>query len=243
MGRYPLRLWGEVRPARLPRRAFMSLLLAAILILFSVDAVSADEYYSGGVDSGSGGSDVCGKPHGHACRTPRGKVGTTQIPDPEDEHNPGDAPRPKGYSSGGPRQPLRRGGVSSNQSDSCSSGASCYTPARGPECPKVRVGWGDCPGSAATGARRRACDWCYGPDGVFAYTPRGSTYKLDSSCSQLGSDATWSTKNPQIVQWMRSAGGNCASDGRGGYTCSNVDPARFKQAAKATSAKSSNQCP
>ncbi len=30
---------------------------------------------------------------------------------------------------------------------------------------------------------------------------------------------------------MKGAGGNCSSDGRGGYSCSNVDPARYQQAA------------
>src|SRR5438552_718943 len=95
---------------------------------------------------------------------------------------------------------------SPTQQDFCSSPASCYTPARGPNCPQVRFGWGDCPGS------RQACDWCYGPDGVFAYAPRGSTYTLGSGCNQLGSNATWATKNPQIAQSMTKAGGNCASD-------------------------------
>ncbi|SPE27347.1 exported hypothetical protein [Candidatus Sulfopaludibacter sp. SbA6] len=109
--------------------------------------------------------------------------------------------------------------------DFCSSPAACYTPARGPNCPQVRFGWGDCPGS------RQACDWCYGPNGVFAYTPRGSTYTLNSGCNQFGNNATWTTKDAQIAQWMSQAGGNCVSDGRGGYTCSNVDAGRFKQAA------------
>ncbi len=53
-------------------------------------------------------------------------------------------------------------------------------PARGPNCPKVRFGRGDCPGS------RQACDWCYGPSGVFAYSPRGSVYTLSSGCDKLG---------------------------------------------------------
>src|SRR5579883_476034 len=44
----------------------------------------------------------------------------------------------------------------------------CYTPARAESCPPVRFGWGDCPGT------RQTCDWCYGPNGVFAYQPRGS---------------------------------------------------------------------
>ncbi len=115
------------------------------------------------------------------------------------------------------------GGVSSQ--DFCSSSASCYTPARGPQCPQVRFGWGNCPGS------RQACDWCYGPNGVFAYSPRGSVYTLASGCNQFSSNTTWSTQDSQVAQWMKSAGGNCTSDGRGGYSCSNVDAARFQQAA------------
>src|SRR5580658_9802510 len=110
-------------------------------------------------------------------------------------------------------------------SDFCSSNAACYTPARGPQCPTVRFGWGNCPGS------RQACDWCYGPNGVFAYTPRGSQYTLSSGCNQLGSNTTWATRDPQVAQSMTSAGGNCTPDGRGGYTCSNVDPAQYKLAA------------
>jgi len=109
--------------------------------------------------------------------------------------------------------------------DFCSSAAACYTPARGAQCPTVRFGWGNCPGS------RQACDWCYGPSGVFAYSPRGSQYTLNSGCNNLGANATWATKDPQVAQWMTTAGGNCTSDGRGGYTCSNVDATRFKQAA------------
>src|SRR5215831_5723638 len=109
-------------------------------------------------------------------------------------------------------------------SDFCSTGAACYTPARGPNCPRVRFGWGNCPGS------RNACDWCYGPDGVFAYTPRGSNYTLNSGCNNLGADASWATKNPTVAQWMQAAGGDCSSDGRGGVTCSNVDADRFKAA-------------
>ena len=103
--------------------------------------------------------------------------------------------------------------------------SNCYTPARGPACPNVRFGWGDCPGS------RQACDWCYGPNGVFAYSPRGSTYTLQSGCNRLGANTTWSTQDPQVAQWMGNAGGNCASDGRGGYNCSKVDPVKYKQAA------------
>ena len=123
-----------------------------------------------------------------------------------------------------PSRPPLTGGATYNQ-DFCSSNAACYTPARGSQCPQVRFGWGNCPGS------RQACDWCYGPNGVFAYSPRGSQYTLASGCNQLGSNATWSTQDPQVAQWMSSAGGNCTSDGRGGYSCSNVDASQFKQAA------------
>jgi hypothetical protein len=122
-----------------------------------------------------------------------------------------------------PSNPLK-GGVTVNQ-DFCSTDASCYTPARGPQCPQVRFGWGNCPGS------RQACDWCYGPSGVFAYAPRGSQYTLSSGCNQLGANATWATQDSGVAQWMANAGGNCASDGRGGYNCSNVNPAQFRQAA------------
>jgi hypothetical protein len=111
----------------------------------------------------------------------------------------------------------------------CSSAEACYTPARGANCPPVRFGWGNCPGS------KQACDWCYGPSGVFAYTPRGSVYTLGSGCNNLGSNATWATKDPQTVQWMTKAGGSCSSDGRGGYNCVNVDAGKFKQAANCQS--------
>src|SRR5579872_5497124 len=72
--------------------------------------------------------------------------------------------------------------------DSC-----CYTPARGANCPPVRFGWGNCPGS------RLACDWCYGPSGVFAYSPRGSVYTLSSGCNNLGANTTWATKSTQTM--------------------------------------------
>jgi hypothetical protein len=121
-----------------------------------------------------------------------------------------------------PRLFQLKGGVAN---DFYSSGAYCFTPARGPNCPAVRFGWGNCPGS------RQACDWCYGPNGVFAYSPRGSVYTLNSGCNQLGSNTTWSTKSGMIATWMKNAGGNCTPDGRGGYTCANVDPTRFKQQA------------
>lgn len=124
-----------------------------------------------------------------------------------------------------PNQPPLQGSVTSNQ-NFFSSGAYCYTPARDAKCSKVRFGWANCPGS------RQACDTCYGPDGIFAYTPRSSTYTLDSGCNQLGSSATWNTKNSQVKQWMQSAGGNCASDGRGGSNCTGVDPKKFTAAAK-----------
>jgi hypothetical protein len=105
------------------------------------------------------------------------------------------------------------------------SGEYCYTPARGPDCRKVRFGWGDCPGS------RKACDWCYGPNGVFAYTPRGSTYTLDSGCNTPGKSTIWSTRNTRVAGWMRDAGGNCHEDGRGSFTCPDVDPEKFRQIA------------
>ncbi len=125
-----------------------------------------------------------------------------------------------------PNQPPLQSGVASNQ-NFFSSGAYCYTPARDAKCSRVRFGWTNCPGS------RQACDTCYGPNGIFAYTPRSSTYTLASGCDQLGSSATWNTQNSQIKQWMQSAGGNCTSDGRGGYNCTGVDPKKFTAAAKA----------
>jgi len=89
----------------------------------------------------------------------------------------------------------------------------------------VRFGWGDCPGS------RQACDWCYAPNGgVFAYTPRGSNYTLDSGCNALGANASWVTQDPKVAKWMATAGGYCSNNG-GSYTCSNVDRVRFQQAA------------
>jgi hypothetical protein len=33
------------------------------------------------------------------------------------------------------------------------------------------------------------------------------------------------------MEWMKSAGGVCTSNGRGAYNCTNVDPARFKESA------------
>jgi hypothetical protein len=120
----------------------------------------------------------------------------------------------------------RRPPPSRKEVDFCTSAARCFTPARGPECPKVRFGWGNCPGS------RQACDWCYGPNGVFAYSPRSSTYTLDSGCNRLGKDTTWSTKDPQVLDWMKSAGGTCTSNGRGVYSCTKIDPARFREIAK-----------
>src|SRR5947208_3476538 len=114
-------------------------------------------------------------------------------------------------------------GQTPSQRDPCSSGENCYTPARGPSCPPVRFGWGNCPGS------RQACDWCYGPNGVFAYKPRGSVYTLNSGCNEFGKDTTWATKNQQVAQQMTKAGGNCTADGKGGYNCSNVDAAKFQQ--------------
>jgi hypothetical protein len=111
--------------------------------------------------------------------------------------------------------------------DRVASDESCYTPARGPKCPRVRFGWGNCPGS------RQACDWCYSPDGhVFAYSPRTSVYSLTSGCDQLGSSTIWSTTNEQIVQRMKDAGGKCNSDGHGGFLCTNVDSKRYKDAQK-----------
>jgi len=107
-----------------------------------------------------------------------------------------------------------------------STDAYCYTPARDARCRAVRFGWGDCPGS------RQACDWCYGPEGVFAYTPRGSVYTLKSECNSFGPDTIWSTRMADVADWMTRAGGNCTSDGRGGYACAGVDPARFIEAAK-----------
>ena len=113
------------------------------------------------------------------------------------------------------------------QSSQSSTGdCSCYTPARGSQCAASPLhGWGDCPGS------KQACDYCYGPNGVFAYAPRGSQYTLATACSQLGTNATWSTQDSQVAQSMRNAGGNCNSDGQGGYSCSNVDPAKYQQTA------------
>jgi hypothetical protein len=118
------------------------------------------------------------------------------------------------------------------QSSNCRSSDDCYTPARGPNCPKVRFGWGDCPGS------RQACDWCYGPNGVFAYTPRGSVYTLSSGCNKFDRNTTWATESSQVSQLMTKAGGNCVPDGKGGYNCTNVDPAQYKKAANCSQASS-----
>jgi hypothetical protein len=120
------------------------------------------------------------------------------------------------------QSPTQTGGVTN---DFCSSPEACYTPARGPNCPRVRFGWGNCPGS------RQACDWCYGSNGVFAYAPRGSVYTLTSGCDKFGSGTTWSTKNLLVAQWMKNAGGNCTTDARGGFACTNVNASRFKQQA------------
>jgi len=109
---------------------------------------------------------------------------------------------------------------SPQSSDTC-----CYTPARGPSCPAVRFGWGNCPGS------RLACDWCYGPSGVFAYSPRGSVYTLDSGCKHLGSKTIWVAKDSLTAQSMIKAGGNCTSNGRGYFNCMNVNAGRFKHVA------------
>ena len=59
-------------------------------------------------------------------------------------------------------------GQTGSQSDPCG----CFTPARTPSSPPVRFGWGGCPGN------KQPCDWCYGPNAVFAYSPRGSVYTL-----------------------------------------------------------------
>ncbi|HJT89439.1 MAG TPA: hypothetical protein VJ732_16335 [Bryobacteraceae bacterium] len=113
-----------------------------------------------------------------------------------------------------------------SNSSSASSQDNCYTPARGPQCAPVRFGWGDCPGS------KQACQWCYGPNGVFAYQPRGSLYSLESGCNSLGRDTIWQTNSPQAEQAMVRAGGSCKANGSGGYYCTNVDPKRYQQIQK-----------
>ncbi len=117
---------------------------------------------------------------------------------------------------------------------SANQSSPCYTPARGADCPPVRFGWGNCPGSGL------ACVVCYGPDGVFAYVPRGSVYTLESGCKQFPNGTIWSTKNAQTAQQMTQAGGYCTPDGRGGYNCGNVDPQRFKQVVNAQANGSSS---
>ena len=123
-----------------------------------------------------------------------------------------------------PQQGSDRSGCAAVDNPFFRSGEYCYTPARGPECSRVRGERGDCPGS------RNACDWCYGPGGVFAYAPRGSTKSTPSGCDQLGKSAVWSTTNAKVAGWMRDAGGDCRETFRGRFVCSNVDPERFKQA-------------
>jgi hypothetical protein len=109
----------------------------------------------------------------------------------------------------------------------------CQTPERDSRsCGPVRWGWGSCPGNP-----KAACDWCYGPDGVFAYVKRThKTYKLASKCEQLAElppdEVFWSVSDPDVVDRMESAGGTCVPEGEI-YICQGVDPEVYRRTAKA----------
>jgi hypothetical protein len=106
-----------------------------------------------------------------------------------------------------------------------STPAPCYTPVRTAACGPVRFGWGNCPDGATT------CDWCYREDGtIFAYVPRGNTYTAGSSCDRPGTSAVWATQDRELANIMTAAGAMCTTDAKDGYHCTNIDPAKFKQA-------------
>lgn len=111
--------------------------------------------------------------------------------------------------------------------DPCASGEYCYSPARLPQCPRVRFAAGECPGSG------QPCDFCYGPNGAFAYWP--SIGAGDSDCTRFPANTTWIARNPAIAQMMSKAGGRCLSDSQGVSQCASVNVAQFKRAASCIS--------
>ena len=101
----------------------------------------------------------------------------------------------------------------------------CESPARDDaSCPKVRWGWGDCPGQP-----RVACDWCYGSDGrPFAYVKRTNrTYRLASGCENLTElppdQVQWVIDDEDIAEILEDAGAQCQK-AREGYICQDVSP-------------------